>query len=86
MKEFAGSFEKRKTTERCLEIIGEATKKLLKEFRDKHPDIEWRNMAGMRDILINDYSNIDYEIIWTVLNTKIPEIKPKIDELIKNFS
>lgn len=86
IKELAGDFEKRKTTERCLEIIGEATKKLPKEFREKHQDIEWRQMAGMRDILIHDYDNVDYEILWTVLSSKIPVLKPKIDELIKHYS
>lgn len=82
IKEFAGNFEKRKTTERCLEIIGEATK----EFREKHTNIEWRQMDGMRNILIHDYDNIDYDVLWKVLDSNIPELKPKIDELIKNYS
>lgn len=86
LKELAGDFEKRKTTERCLEIIGEATKKIPQEFRKKHHDIEWRQMAGMRDILIHDYDNVDYDILWSVLNSKIPILKTKIDELIKNYS
>lgn len=86
LKEIAGDFEKKKTIERCLEIIGEATKKLPKDFREKHTNIEWRQMAGMRDILIHDYDNVDYDVLWNVLDSKIPELKPKIDELIKNFS
>ncbi|HET8864226.1 MAG TPA: HepT-like ribonuclease domain-containing protein [Gracilimonas sp.] len=86
LKELSGDFEKRKTTERCLEIIGEATKKLPKEFTEKHPDIEWRQMAGMRDILIHNYDNVDYDVLWDVLDSKIPILKPKIDELIKNYS
>jgi uncharacterized protein with HEPN domain len=86
LQQLANDFEKRKTTKRCLEIIGEATKKISKDFRKGHPEIEWRQMAGLRDILIHNYDNVDYEILWNVLNSKIPELKPKVDNLIKHYS
>jgi uncharacterized protein with HEPN domain len=48
---------------RSLEIIGEATKKVPENFRQKYPQVEWRAMAGMRDRLIHDYFGIDYDLI-----------------------
>lgn len=49
---------------RCLEVIGEATKRLSMEIRLQHPDIPWRGMAGMRDVLIHAYDQIDLEEVW----------------------
>ena len=48
---------------RSLEIIGEATKKVSKEFTEEHPEIPWRKMAGMRDRLIHDYFGVDYLLV-----------------------
>jgi uncharacterized protein with HEPN domain len=44
---------------RQLEIIGEATKRVSKDFRNNYPDIPWADMAGMRDVLIHDYIDVD---------------------------
>lgn len=70
---------------RSLEIIGEATKKLPKEFTEKHPQIDWSLMAGMRDKLIHHYFGVDYAIVWDVVKNEIPKLKPQIQELIKKF-
>jgi len=67
---------------RCLEVIGEATKKLPLEFRLKYPDIPWKQMAGMRDKLIHEYFGVDREMIWQVVEKHIPRISP----LLKNLS
>lgn len=48
---------------RSLEIIGEATKKIPKVFKDKWDNVEWKNMAGMRDRLIHDYMGVNYNIV-----------------------
>lgn len=68
---------------RSLEIIGEAAKKLPDEFRAKHPDAEWRAMAGMRDRLIHGYFGVDYELIWDVVHSKIPELKREIETILE---
>lgn len=52
---------------RNLEIIGEAVKRLPRNLRNKYPDIGWKKIAGLRDILIHAYFGIDVEIIWDVV-------------------
>lgn len=60
---------------RALEVIGEATKKLPPRVREQHPQIQWRAMAGMRDRLIHGYFGVDYELVWDVVENKIPDLK-----------
>jgi uncharacterized protein with HEPN domain len=76
----------KRATVRSLEIIGEATKKLPDDLRKAHPDVPWRKMAGMRDVLIHDYFGIDYEIVWDVLTGEIPDLAETIDTLLESGS
>lgn len=63
---------------RSLKIIGEAGKHLSKGFRDKHKDIPWDDICGMRDKLIHDYIGVDYTIVWKAVEKDIPVLKKKI--------
>lgn len=65
---------------RNLEIIGEATKKLPEDIRQKYPDIDWRRIAGLRDILIHHYYQVDLEILWNIAHAKVPELLQRMDE------
>lgn len=67
---------------RNLEILGEATKKISQEFRNKNDNIPWREMAGLRDVLIHNYLGIDLRIVWNVVEIELPKIKGKIKELL----
>lgn len=67
---------------RNLEIIGEATKKLSTEFRQKHPEIEWKKIAGMRDKLIHDYIGVDLWAVWAVIEQIIPRLEQQIRTII----
>jgi len=66
---------------RQLEIIGEATKKISFDFREKYPNIPWLDMAGMRDRLIHDYIDVDFEIVWKTASENIPQLKILLEEI-----
>lgn len=67
---------------RSLEIIGEAAKKISMGFRQKHPGVNWKEMAGMRDVLIHGYFGINYNIVWDVVVNHIPRLLSEINEII----
>ena len=68
---------------RSLEIIGEAAKKIPDDFRSQYPAVEWRAMAGMRDRLVHDYLGVDYEIVWDVVQNRIPELRRQITSILE---
>lgn len=82
-------FEDRKTLDavmRNLAIIGEAAKKIPADVRRKYPDVAWKKMAGLRDIVVHDYFSIDEDIIWDVVSIRIPELNRHIDSMIGKLS
>ncbi len=66
---------------RNIEIIGEAVKNLPAEFREKHPEIEWKDIAGMRDRIAHFYFGIDWKLVWETASANIPELKKGIEKL-----
>ena len=68
---------------RALEVIGEAVKNLSAPLKEEHPDIEWREIAGMRDKVIHRYFEINGQIVWNVITDDLPALEPKISALLK---
>ena len=63
---------------RSIEIIGEAAKGIPDDVRARHQEIPWRAVAGMRDRLIHGYFAVDYELVWDVIENKIPELRKQL--------
>lgn len=68
---------------RNLEVIGEAAKKLPDPVRLQHPDIDWKRIAGLRDILIHEYFGVDAEIIWDVVENKLGALEGAVQNILK---
>ena len=67
---------------RNLEIIGEAVKHLPDKVRDCSPEIEWKKIAGLRDILIHQYFGMNVTIIWDIAHQKVPELLKRVRRLL----
>jgi uncharacterized protein with HEPN domain len=82
-EEFYRNKEKQYAVLRALEIIGEATKNLSKEIRAKYRAIPWKDIAGMRDKLIQMYFAVKVELVWETVKNKVPELKGQIEDILK---
>ncbi|MBA4391822.1 MAG: hypothetical protein C0399_12930 [Syntrophus sp. (in: bacteria)] len=80
---FAGDDTLKRAIVRSLEIIGEAAKKVPGDMKERHSQVEWRSMAGMRDRLIHDYFGVDYDLVWDVVQNKVPGLRNAIEEIIR---
>jgi uncharacterized protein with HEPN domain len=65
-----------------ITIIGEATKRLSQAVRDQHPEIPWREMAGMRDVIVHEYDQIDLEIVWDVVHNRLSALLDLVERLV----
>lgn len=65
-----------------ISIMGEATKRLSREFREQHPEVPWDDVAGMRDIIAHQYDRVDLDIVWQVIQRNIPELLDMITPLL----
>lgn len=68
---------------RSLEIIGEATKRVNDDLKRKHPQIEWKEIAKMRDKLIHHYFGIEYDIVYNTINNDIPELLHELKRILE---
>lgn len=78
IKAFMAEQQKQDSVLRRLEIIGEAVKNLPDGFKKQYPDIPWKKIAGMRDILIHDYFGVDLMQVWNTVKKEIPKLKKQL--------
>lgn len=69
---------------RSLEIIGEAAKNISISFKEKHSEIEWRELTGLRDKLIHHYFGVNWNRVWDVITNIIPKLKEQLIVILKN--
>jgi len=79
---FLGDTKLMRATERNLEIIGEATKRLSRNFISEHPEIEWHAMIGQRNIIAHEYGQIDYALLYHTVTDDVPELIRQLELLV----
>jgi uncharacterized protein with HEPN domain len=66
-----------------LEIIGEAVSHIAPSLRQEFPEVNWKDISGMRNILIHEYFGVDVELVWDTIQIDLPNLKSVIEELLK---
>lgn len=82
-QDFYENVEKQDAVLRRLEIIGEAVKNLPAETRTNYPDVPWRKIAGIRDVIIHAYSGVKISMIWVVTQDDLPELKDRVIQILE---
>ena len=82
-EEFVADRRRKDAVIRNFEIIGEATKKLSADLRDRYPSVAWKQIAGLRDVIAHGYFHVDYEIIWGIITHTVPGFKTAIAKIRK---
>jgi uncharacterized protein with HEPN domain len=69
---------------RNLEIIGEAAKHVPVEVQTRYPEVAWRSIAGLRDIVAHEYFGIDEDILWDIIENQVPQLLVQAREILKD--
>jgi uncharacterized protein with HEPN domain len=83
---FEANPEKLFAVVKAIEIIGEAVKRIPDETRSQYSQIPWKDIAGMRDILVHNYWRVDSRVVWSTVQDGIPLLKTAITELAAKFT
>ena len=65
-----------------LEIMGEAAGKVSQDFRQRHPEIPWNQVCGIRNRLIHGYFDVDLDIVWQIVTARLPELIAQLKKLV----
>lgn len=70
---------------RRLEIIGEAVKNIPADFKKDYPGVDWKGIAGMRDVIVHQYFGIDLKLIYKIATERIPDLREEIEKMLKEI-
>jgi uncharacterized protein with HEPN domain len=82
LADYASDLLLRSAVERQIEIIGEAARRVSKEFQEAHSEIPWRPIQAQRHVLAHDYGEIKHERVWRVAETHVPELIVQLEPLV----
>jgi uncharacterized protein with HEPN domain len=85
-KNFLSSLQLQDAILRRLEVIGEAAKNLPSSFKEKHQNLPWRKIEGMRNFIIHEYFGVDLELVWNTIKKDIPVLKQKASAILADES
>jgi uncharacterized protein with HEPN domain len=68
---------------RRLEVLGEAAKRIPEDVRSKHPDVPWKEVSGLRDVLIHQYNDVDLELTWTTVQSRTAELRIMLQRVLE---
>ncbi len=68
--------------ERQFEILGEAARRISQEFQQAHPEIDWRAVIGLRNIIAHRYEQVEQETLWSIIQTVLPDLLMQLEALL----
>ena len=68
-----------------MELVGESAKRLPVDLRDRYPEVPWRKVAGMRDVISHAYEDLSYEILWDALQIQFPQLLSTVKRMISEL-
>lgn len=86
LDDFQASKEKQYAVIRALEIIGEAAAQIPAEIRTAYPTVPWREIVGMRNVVIHNYFGVDEAVVWRTVQEDLPPLKRSIKRILKDIS
>lgn len=84
-EEFLKSSQAQDSVVRRLEVIGEASKNLLEEFKELYSDIPWKKILAMRNMLIHEYFAVNLNVVWKTVQEDIPELKKYVTKILEDY-
>jgi uncharacterized protein with HEPN domain len=70
---------------RNFEVLGEATKNLTAEFKSSHPEVEWKAIAGLWDILIHEYFGVNHLLLWDLLAAEVAPLRAQVEAILADL-
>jgi uncharacterized protein with HEPN domain len=71
---------------RWIEVIGEAARGVTAELREAHPEVPWRRMVAMRNVLIHGYFDIDVDLVWSVAENDLPKLRAQVQAIVEDLA
>ena len=71
--------------ERVMELVGEAVKRLPGDVKEEAPEIPWKKISGMRDVISHGYEDVQYEVLWDAVQLQFPELEKTVHRLLDKY-